>query len=129
MSARLFPLRLATQPFVRAFASAAAVKPDIKLLAKLRQATEAPMSKAKEALVQANNDYEKALAWLEKDAQVSGAKKAQKVAGRVAGEGLISIASVATEGSAVSRSTIIEVRGSFFFLFATRFLIMYVLIA
>jgi elongation factor Ts len=98
---------------VRYTSTANGVKPSIKLLAKLRQETEVSISKAKEALVKAENDYQKALAWLEEDAKVSGAKKAQKVAGRTAGEGLIAIATVEApgrgEGGVKSRSTIIEV--------------------
>ncbi|KAI7862939.1 elongation factor TS-domain-containing protein [Spinellus fusiger] len=78
------------------------IKPNIKLLAKLRQETEVSMTKAKEALVKNDNDYTKALAWLATDAQVSGAKKAQKVAGRTASEGLVTIATVH------NKSTIIE---------------------
>lgn len=83
----------------------------MKLLKELRKETEVSMSKAKEALVKNDNDYAKALAWLQEDAQVSGAKKAQKVAGRTAGEGLITTASVdvpAIKGFK-SKSTIIEV--------------------
>ncbi|CAO3640988.1 unnamed protein product [Cunninghamella echinulata] len=79
-----------------------AIKPNIKLLSKLRQETEVSMSKAKEALVKNNNNYDLALTWLQEDALVSGAKKAAKVANRIAGEGLISTASVNM------RSTIIE---------------------
>ncbi|KAI8060080.1 elongation factor TS-domain-containing protein [Gongronella butleri] len=90
--------------FQRAFSRAysSAIKPDIKLLAQLRRETEVSMSKAKEALVKANNDYQEALTWLQKDALASGAKKASKVANRVAGEGLVGTASVN------SRSSIIE---------------------
>ncbi|CDH59458.1 translation elongation factor ts [Lichtheimia corymbifera JMRC:FSU:9682] len=91
----------------RQYSAAAAIKPDIKLLKQLRQETEVSMTKAKEALVKNNNDYAKAMAWLEQDAQAAGAKKAQKVAGRTAGEGLISIASVVAEG-APRRSTMVE---------------------
>ncbi|KAI8150119.1 elongation factor TS-domain-containing protein [Fennellomyces sp. T-0311] len=97
----------ARRVFCRNYAAASTIKPDIKLLKQLRQETEVSMTKAKEALVKNGNDYQKALEWLEQDAQVAGAKKAQKVAGRTAGEGLISIASVSAEGSQ-SRSTIIE---------------------
>ncbi|KAI8328640.1 elongation factor TS-domain-containing protein [Chlamydoabsidia padenii] len=88
--------------FQRGFATAAPIKPNIKLLAKLRQETEVSMTKAKEALIKNNNDYQLALNWLNQDALTSGAKKAAKVANRVAGEGLIGTASVN------SRSTIIE---------------------
>lgn len=87
----------------RGFATAASLKPNIKLLAKLRQETEVSMTKAKEALIKNNNDYQLALNWLNQDALASGAKKAAKVADRVAGEGLIGTASVNL------RSTIIEV--------------------
>ncbi|KAI8988806.1 elongation factor TS-domain-containing protein [Pilobolus umbonatus] len=86
------------------------VKPDIKLLKALRQETEISMSKAKEALVKNNNDYAKALEWLSNDAQVSGAKKAQKVAGRTASEGLITTATleVPPVNGFKSKSTLIE---------------------
>ncbi|KAI8377313.1 elongation factor TS-domain-containing protein [Blakeslea trispora] len=86
------------------------VKPNMKLLKELRKETEVSMSKAKEALVKSNNDYAKALAWLSEDAAVSGAKKAQKVAGRTAGEGLITTASVQVPvlNGFKSKSTIIE---------------------
>ena len=106
---RWTPLTCQARRFLcRNYAAATNIKPDIKLLKQLRQETEVSMTKAKEALVKNANDYQKALEWLEQDAQVSGAKKAQKVAGRTAGEGLISIASVSAEG-AQSKSTIIEV--------------------
>ncbi|CEP13029.1 hypothetical protein [Parasitella parasitica] len=86
------------------------VKPNMKLLKELRKETEVSMSKAKEALVKTNNDYAKALAWLSEDAQISGAKKAQKVAGRTASEGLITTATVQVPVSngLKSKSTIIE---------------------
>ncbi|ORX86566.1 hypothetical protein K493DRAFT_179465, partial [Basidiobolus meristosporus CBS 931.73] len=67
------------------------VKPNIKLLAKLRQETQVSMTKAKEALVKCENDYEKALEWLQEDAVASGAKKAEKLAGRTASEGLVAL--------------------------------------
>ncbi|KAG0164395.1 Elongation factor Ts, mitochondrial [Apophysomyces sp. BC1034] len=96
----LLRLRLPCHAIKRCYTTT--VKPSVKLLAQLRKETEISISKAKEALVKSGNDYEKALAWLAEDAQVSGAKKAQKVAGRKAGEGLVTVASVQ------SRSTIIE---------------------
>lgn len=49
------------------------------------------MSKAKEALIATNNDYKAALDWLEKDAAVSGAAKAAKLAGREAKDGLVGV--------------------------------------
>lgn len=96
----------------------ATVKPDIKLLKQLRQETEISMSKAKEALIQTNNNYAEALTWLLKEAQVSGAKKAQKVADRTAGEGLITTASVEVplENGFKSKSVIIEVSALVYFL-------------
>ncbi|KAI9028486.1 elongation factor TS-domain-containing protein [Hyaloraphidium curvatum] len=66
-------------------------KADMKLLAQLRKDTQISMSKAKEALLATNNDYAAALAWLEKDAAVSGAAKASKLAGRDANDGLVGI--------------------------------------
>lgn len=68
------------------------------------------MSKAKEALIKSNNDYAKALEWLSQDAQVSGAKKALKVAGRTASEGLITVASleVPAVNGYMSKATMIE---------------------
>ncbi|KAI9249051.1 elongation factor TS-domain-containing protein [Sporodiniella umbellata] len=88
----------------------ATVKPDIKLLKQLRVETEISMSKAKEALIQTNNNYDEALAWLLKEAQVSGAKKALKVADRAASEGLITTASVEVpvQNGLKSKSVIIE---------------------
>ncbi|KAI8979593.1 elongation factor TS-domain-containing protein [Mycotypha africana] len=105
---RLGLIRNIPRSFVRCYTTE--VKPNLKLLKELRKETEVSMSKAKEALVKNNNDYAKALAWLSADAQISGAKKAQKVAGRTAGEGLIATASVEVPVSNgfKSKSTIIE---------------------
>ncbi|KAI9486081.1 MAG: elongation factor TS-domain-containing protein [Benjaminiella poitrasii] len=105
---KLNVIRTVPQSLLRRYTTA--VKPDIKLLKELRKETEVSMSKAKEALVKNNNDFAKALAWLSEDAQISGAKKAQKVAGRTAGEGLITTASVEVPVSNgfKSKSTIIE---------------------
>lgn len=61
----------------------------IKLVAELRKLTEVSLSKAREALSATNNDVQAALEWLDKDASVSGAKKAAKLQGRDAKEGLI----------------------------------------
>lgn len=85
------------------------VKPDIKLLKQIRQETEVSMSKAKEALIQTNNNYAEALAWLSKDAQISGAKKAQKVADRAAAEGVLTTASVQVPVQNGYKTTMIEV--------------------
>ncbi|KAI9361509.1 elongation factor TS-domain-containing protein [Pilaira anomala] len=99
-------IRSLPQNWARCYTTA--VKPNIKLLKELRKETEVSMTKAKEALVKTNNDYAKALAWLSEDAQIAGAKKAQKVAGRVAGEGLITTASVQAPVANGFKSTIIE---------------------
>ncbi|CAO0803383.1 unnamed protein product [Mucor circinelloides] len=105
---KLSVFRNLPRTFTRGYATE--VKPNIKLLKELRKETEVSMTKAKEALVKTNNDYAKALAWLSEDAQVSGAKKAQKVAGRTASEGLITTATVEVPvvNGVKSKSTIIE---------------------
>lgn len=66
-------------------------KADVKLLAQLRKETQVSMSKAKDALIATNNDYNAALEWLDKDAAVSGAAKAAKLAGREAKDGLVGV--------------------------------------
>lgn len=76
-----------------------ATKVDIKALKKLRELNPAPMSKAKEALLNTNNKIDDALKWLEEDAVKSGAKKAEKVKDRAVSEGAISI-QVSQTGSA-----------------------------
>lgn len=68
-----------------------APKPPLKLVAELRKLTETSISKAREALSATNNDVSAALTWLQNDLAESGAKKAAKVQGRVAKEGLIGI--------------------------------------
>ena len=49
------------------------------------------MTKAKEALLASNNDFDSALKWLQKDLETSGLKKAQKLGGRETKEGLIGV--------------------------------------
>lgn len=66
-------------------------KPSIKLVAELRKLTEVSINKAREALVASGNDVQGALRWLEEDRVASGAKKAEKLAGRTANEGLIGV--------------------------------------
>jgi elongation factor Ts len=63
----------------------------VKLVAQIRKDTQVSMSKAREALVATNNDLKAAMEWLEKDAAVSGAAKAAKLAGRDAKDGLVGI--------------------------------------
>ena len=65
-------------------------RPPLKLVAELRKLTEVSITKAREALAANNNDLDLASQWLQKDLAISGAKKAAKVDGRFAGEGLIS---------------------------------------
>ncbi|KAJ3480422.1 hypothetical protein NLI96_g8365 [Meripilus lineatus] len=66
-------------------------KPSLKLVAELRKLTEVSISKAREALSASNNDVQEALKWLQNDLAVSGAKKAAKVEGRSANEGLVGV--------------------------------------
>ncbi|KAJ1942554.1 Elongation factor Ts, mitochondrial [Linderina macrospora] len=84
----LAPRLRPTTTLVRAYTTA---KVDIKALKKLRTLNPVAMTKAKEALLNCDNDITKALAWLEEDALKSGAKKADKVKDRVAAEGAISV--------------------------------------
>ena len=65
-------------------------KPHLKLVAELRKLTQVSITKARDALAANNNDLDLALQWLQKNLAISGAKKAAKVDGRFAGEGLIS---------------------------------------
>ncbi|CAE6448210.1 unnamed protein product [Rhizoctonia solani] len=68
----------------------AELKASIKLIAEIRKITDNQTSfaKAKEALLATNNELDAALEWLEKDNIASGAKKAAKVANRIANDGL-----------------------------------------
>jgi elongation factor Ts len=67
-------------------------KPSLKLVAELRKLTEVSIVKAREALSASNNNVPAALDWLKNDLAASGAKKAQKLQDRHAGEGLVSVA-------------------------------------
>ncbi|KAF8600814.1 hypothetical protein BDV93DRAFT_525087 [Ceratobasidium sp. AG-I] len=79
----------------------AELKASIKLIAEIRKITDNQTSfaKAKEALLATQNDLNAALSWLEKDAIASGAKKAAKVASRVANDGLVGIVVLADGGA------------------------------
>jgi elongation factor Ts len=83
----------------------------LKLVSELRKSTDAPISKVKEALAATNNDPSAALEWLQKDLAESGAKKAAKLEGREANEGLIGI-SVLSRGlsreSGLVRAAMVE---------------------
>ncbi|RIA99303.1 elongation factor TS-domain-containing protein [Glomus cerebriforme] len=68
------------------------IKLNLKLLQQLRQETQVSITKAKEALIKHDNDYEIALSWILEDSKTSGVAKAEKLKGRIAKEGLIGIA-------------------------------------
>ncbi|KAL7753552.1 Elongation factor Ts, mitochondrial [Sorochytrium milnesiophthora] len=97
----------ARQLFARAYSTASAgVKPSVALLARLRKEIEGvPITRAKEALVQSNNDYAGALQWLRDHEAAEGLKKAVKVGSRVAKDGLIAAylsSASSTSGTAAS---------------------------
>ncbi|KAI5122372.1 hypothetical protein M0805_004129 [Coniferiporia weirii] len=73
----------------RLYSTSELPKASLKLVAELRKRTEISISKAREALIATNNDFDAALDWVQKDLAVSGAKKAAKVEGRETKEGLI----------------------------------------
>lgn len=73
----------------RRWLSAAAVKADVKLLARLRRETDAAMSKCKDALAACNNDYDAALEWLRQSELAVGQAKAAKLRDRDAGQGAV----------------------------------------
>ncbi|KAJ2718523.1 Elongation factor Ts, mitochondrial [Coemansia sp. Benny D115] len=89
--ARLVVRQTALSVARRSMGRGYAKKVDIKALKRLRELNPVSMSKAKEALLNNNNDIDKAMVWLEEDAIKAGAKKAEKVKDRVASEGAIAI--------------------------------------
>ena len=103
-------LTLVVRSFSATTFRAAVGKPPIVLVAQLRKLTEVSMSKAREALVASSHDIQGALVWLEEDLVVSGMKKAAKVSGRRAAEGLVGVC-VLSEGLGVvaGRGSIVEV--------------------
>ncbi|KNE55873.1 hypothetical protein AMAG_01740 [Allomyces macrogynus ATCC 38327] len=91
-AALLRPARAAASAAAARTYSAAAVKPNIKLLGQLRKDVEGvPITLAKQALVASNNDLAAAIQWLNDHAAATGAKKAAKVEGRVAKDGLVGV--------------------------------------
>ncbi|KAG0085815.1 Elongation factor Ts, mitochondrial [Podila epicladia] len=97
-----------TISIVRNFSTPAPVKPNIKLLAEIRKTIEGiSMMKAKEALVQTNNDLEKALEWVREDEAKAGIKKAEKLKDRQALEGLVGVV-VGEVGEHGNRGAIVE---------------------
>lgn len=80
-------------------------KPSIANIAELRKLMPGTsMIKAKEALTESSNNIKSALLWLEKDLQVTGAKKASKVSEREAKEGGVAVC-IVTDGIPNSTST------------------------
>ncbi|KAF9375382.1 Elongation factor Ts, mitochondrial, partial [Podila verticillata] len=93
---------------IRNYSTPAPVKPNIKLLAEIRKTIEGiSMMKAKEALIQTNNDLEKALEWVRDDEAKAGVKKAEKLKGRQALEGLVGVV-VGEVGEHGNRGAIVE---------------------
>ncbi|GJJ76891.1 elongation factor Ts [Entomortierella parvispora] len=89
-------------------AATTAIKPNIKMLAEIRKTIEGiSMMKAKEALIQTNNDLEKALEWVREDEAKAGIKKAEKLKDRQALEGLVGVV-VGNVGEHGNRGAIVE---------------------
>lgn len=87
-----------SRTFYQASEAPPTTKPSIANIAEVRkQLPGTSMLKAREALAASANDVAKALAWLEKDMQASGAKKASKVGDREAKEGGIGVC-ILTDG-------------------------------
>lgn len=83
--------------------STAPPKSKIQLVAELRKLTNAPISKARQAIAESDN-FDAALKWLENDLLVSGAAKAEKLKDRVSNQGQIAI----HIDQAASRAAIVE---------------------
>ncbi|TFK51841.1 hypothetical protein OE88DRAFT_1658497 [Heliocybe sulcata] len=95
----------------RFYSSEAPGKPNLKLVAELRKLTEVSVTKAREALTATNNDVKAALEWLEQDLIATGAKKAAKLEGRTANEGLIGVCVLANgsgSGRGGARASMVE---------------------
>jgi elongation factor Ts len=88
-------LGLATRAGLRLYSSSPQ-RPPLKLVAELRKLTEVSITKAREALSASNNEINASLEWLQKDLVASGTKRAAKVEGRMAGQGLISVSVLST---------------------------------
>lgn len=87
-------------------------KVPIALISKVRNARPGtPLSLARSALQAANNDLDAALAWIAEQAKESGAKKAEKLAGRAAEQGLVAVAVLADGSGGVGvRASLVEMR-------------------
>lgn len=66
-------------------------KVDKSLLSRLRKETGFGFAKCMEGLQVSNNDYDAALTWLKAEAEKQGWKKAAKLQGRAAAEGLVGV--------------------------------------
>ncbi|KAL5640387.1 hypothetical protein ACGC1H_007594 [Rhizoctonia solani] len=101
LSRHSFRLATSSAGFHTSRSCHAEIKASIKLIAEIRKITDNQTSfaKAKEALLATHNDLDTALQWLEKDNIASGAKKAAKVASRIANDGLVGIFVLADGGS------------------------------
>ncbi|KAI9592141.1 elongation factor TS-domain-containing protein, partial [Syncephalis fuscata] len=72
--------------------TAAASKPSLASMVKrLRQDTQAPMTRARAAAEKFPNDYDSALNWLQEELGRVGREKASKLAERVTSEGLVAV--------------------------------------
>lgn len=61
----------------------------VENVARLRKETGVSLAQCKEAIKAGNNNYQEALAWLEKNNQLLASAKATKLGSRAAGEGLV----------------------------------------
>ncbi|CAE6481833.1 unnamed protein product [Rhizoctonia solani] len=106
LSRHTFRLTIGSAAFHTSRSCNAELKASIKLIAEIRKMTDNQTSfaKAKEALLATNNDLDSALQWLEKDNIASGAKRAAKVASRIANDGLVGIFVLADGGSQTGSS-------------------------
>lgn len=88
----------------------------IALISQIRAARPGtPLSLARSALVASSNDVPAALAWIQAQAASTGAKKAEKLAGRTANEGLVGVVVLSdgmnsTAAPGLVRAAMVEVR-------------------
>ncbi|BGP06431.1 Elongation factor Ts, mitochondrial [Rhodotorula toruloides] len=88
------------------------VKVPVALISKVRSARPGtPLTLARSALAASNNDVSTALEWIAKQTAESGAKKAEKLAGREAQEGVVAVAVLADGTGGVGvRASLVEMR-------------------
>ena len=75
--------------------------PNITLIKKLREETGSPMGDCNKALLECNDDYQKAIDWLRKKGLSSAAKKS----GRVAAEGIVGVINVTNKAVMIEVNT------------------------